>query len=1356
MGLVLRPSRALKAVSPILISMVAMLGSQARGQAAVYTGVLSNVPTGTLNYAYGVAVDSSGNVYIANSGLSQVLKETLNADGTYTESAIGSGLYFPGAITVDTVGNVYIADTDNNRVVKETVSGSNYTQSIVATGLSVPYGIAVDGNGNIFVADTGNSRILEEVPSGSGYTQSVIIPGLAATAVAVDSAGNLYLCDSNNQQVLKETLSGSTYSQSTIATGIGHPSGLAVDGSGIVFVTDLNTSSVGRLLAEVPSLGGSYQQSVIYTGATGPYGITVGANETVYWTNIYTNQVGKAALAGAAFGNIAVGSSSALSLTFTFTSSGSIGPPFIVTQGAANLDFTDAGTGTCTSNGSTHAYGVGESCTVNVAFRPTVPGLRTGAVELQTTAGATIATAFVQGFGIGPQVSFLPYMQSTLTLPGVTKPYAAATDQAGNLFVLNTVTAHSSSNALVKESWNGSGYTQSTIASGFSYPVSVAVDGAGSIYVADQDATDIVKETPSGSGYTQSIPFSGLGNVESVAVDGAGNVYIGSLSYGLLKETWFPGSLAYIPKTISPNTYPFALAADSSQNVYVSSTGSYNGLYKETLSGGSYTQSAISTAVQGSGIAVDADGNLFVAQSFTGNILKLTPSGSSYNQTTSYSINGNVNGLALDPSGNLYVAGSQAGSVTKFDFADPPSLSFANTAVGSTSSSQTVTLQNIGNAGLTFPVPSTGNNPAIAANFTLNSSTGSACPLISTSASSPGSLAAGSTCSLPISFAPAMAGPISGSLTLTDTNLNASAPGYVQQQIALSGTGLAVPVITWTPAPITYGTTLSAAQLNASASVAGTFVYSPTVGAILSAGSQNLSVTFTPTDTARYASTTATATLVVNKAPLTVVPKNVSRAYGGANPALSATLNGVANNDQLSVTGSTTATTASPVGAYPITYTVTGANVGNYSITAPSGTLTVTAATASINWTAPPAITYGSALSAAQLNAAASVPGTFVYTPALGVVLPAGTQTLSVSFTPTDTTDYSAPAPATVSLTVNKATLTISANNAARVYGAANPTFTGAISGAVNGDSFAESFSSAATAAATVGSYPIVPSASGASLANYTVVPTNGTLTITQAGSATSFALSNNNLTFTATVASLTSGTPTGTVSFYSGQNLVGNGTLANGIASYTASSFPAGDVILSAQYSGDTTFTQSNSPPTSVLTVTPAQASIAASQSGSASDTFTFTTVTGFSGVLQFACSGLPKNSACAFQPSSITLGSNPATTILTIQTGVSTAKLNVPLGPGDPAGRRFSTLASLFCLPCIFLVSLRRGHRKAQRIPANLLLALLLLLGVLSAGLTACGSHPTTPDGSSSVQVLVTGPSGVSQTSTLNLTVQ
>ena len=125
-------------------------------------------------------------------------------------------------------------------------------------------------------------------------------------------------------------------------------------------------------------------------------------------------------------------------------------------------------------------------------------------------------------------MNFPPGIQSTLSFTNVVNPSAITSDAAGNLYIAEAVSANSPKNAVVKETWTGRGYTQSTVASGFAYPVGVAVDGAGNVYIADQDAMNVAIETPTNSGGSirRQIGFINLGNVEAVAVDGSGNVYI--------------------------------------------------------------------------------------------------------------------------------------------------------------------------------------------------------------------------------------------------------------------------------------------------------------------------------------------------------------------------------------------------------------------------------------------------------------------------------------------------------------------------------------------------------------------------------------------------------------------------------------------------------------------------------------------------------------------------------------------------------------------------------------------------------------------------------------------------------------
>src|SRR5262249_39450530 len=145
------------------------------------------------------------------------------------------------------------------------------------------------------------------------------------------------------------------------------------------------------------------------------------------------------------------------------------------------------------------------------------------------------------------------------------------------------------------------------------------------------------------------------------------------------------------------------------------------------------------------------------------------------------------------------------------------------------------------------------------------------------------------------------------------------------------------------------------------------------------------------------------------------------------------------------------------------------------SATSAVAVLSVLKATPVLTWNNPSAITYGTGLSAVQLNATADVPGSFAYTPAAGTILNAGGSTLSVGFTPSDTARYNATT-GSVSLSVLKAPLSITASNATRAYGQSNPFFTGRITGLQNSDIITANYACSATAGSFPGSYPIVPS----------------------------------------------------------------------------------------------------------------------------------------------------------------------------------------------------------------------------------------------------------------------------------------
>jgi len=256
---------------------------------------------------------------------------------------------------------------------------------------------------------------------------------------------------------------------------------------------------------------------------------------------------------------------------------------------------------------------------------------------------------------------------------------------------------------------------------------------------------------------------------------------------------------------------------------------------------------------------------------------------------------------------------------------------------------------------------------------------------------------------------------------LNDTAPTADRFNIAAVEILTAATGPTTPTITWPPpAPIVYGTKLSATQLNATASVPGSFVYSPAVGTLPGAGTQTLSVTFTPTDTVAYQTATASVSLTVNKAtPAVTWSAPAGIVYG---TALSATqLNATTTMPGSFVYTPASGTVLSTGAGQTLSVTFTPTDTANYNSATKTVAITVTKATPAITWAAPAGIVYGTALGATQLNATANVAGSFVYTPASGTVLTAGAgQTLSTTFTPTDTTNYNS-ATQTVTITVSAA-----------------------------------------------------------------------------------------------------------------------------------------------------------------------------------------------------------------------------------------------------------------------------------------------------------------------------------------------
>ncbi|MGO9203756.1 MAG: MBG domain-containing protein [Limisphaerales bacterium] len=241
-----------------------------------------------------------------------------------------------------------------------------------------------------------------------------------------------------------------------------------------------------------------------------------------------------------------------------------------------------------------------------------------------------------------------------------------------------------------------------------------------------------------------------------------------------------------------------------------------------------------------------------------------------------------------------------------------------------------------------------------------------------------------------------------------------------------------------------------------------------------------------------------------------------------------------------------------------------------------------------ITWSTPANIVYGTALGAAQLNATSSVGGAFTYTPPGGTVLNAGSQVLSVTFNPADTSSY-VPVTTNVTLVVLPGALTITAANASKLYGAALPALAASYSGFVNGDTASSltkppTLTTTATAASPVGSYSIT--ASGAASSNYTISYAGGTLTVNKAA-----------LTITGTNASKVYGAAlpalTASYSGFVNGDTASSLTTPPALATTATAASPAGSYSITASGAASSNYTISYASGT--LSVNPAALTITA-----------------------------------------------------------------------------------------------------------------------------------------------------------------
>ena len=1174
-------------------------------------------------------------------------------DGCPATSVVFGGSVDLRSVAADPFGNVYFTDAvaslvrriAPNGVISDfagKVSGSSCaptaTVGCTPTQVSInkPRGIASDAQGNIYIAGYNSNEVFEVRAStgllylvaGTGSAGSAGDGGPAASAqvngargVWADTVGNVYIADTSNNKIRVVDITGTIHTFAGTGTAsssgdggpalsatINNPQGVMTDANLNVYIADSQkirvvcvTCGTGSPLdALLATLGiASPQNGYIYTIAgggsgSGPYptlatNVSMSPQKLAIDTsgNIYISDGGGAAWfldAHTASIRPIAGKTS----TNCATATDKFGDGCPATQAVIGNGGNGIGVGTDTLGN------VYISDTLNARIRKVTTGLASPATADASTAAQPVEVHFIAGDSLASTngisldsaewsagspscttntdstADCLLSFSFTPAVPGARSAGLTVSSAEGNVAYLGLTGIGLGAGATLDPA------TQISFGSNLAV-TGLAADNAGNVYASDANSKQLLRFAPASQAQGSSATGTAVATLQApgaVAVDPRGYVYVDDTAAGTVTAIAPSGVASVLPFTF---TTPAGLAVDALNNLYVSDS-SAKAVYQINPITNAERALALANLVSPGGLSIDPNGNLLVADQGAAAIYR-------YNLQSNTATTVNTPAVApsaalADAAGNLLIADSgdilavpASSNSAAFTVASLAPAAFAMDAAGDVYTgaaggvlklerTQGAVQFSVSEAPQTVNMLESGNqaftgtsfNQTDTSDYSLTPATSADCSL---NASGAGTLAVGGVCALSAAYTPTTFVPTTDAVLFNGNLTNAALSTPSAVQLTLSGPA-APPASTialgaFSPASPVYGqaVTLSATVSGGSVTPTGTVVFT--------------------VDTSTY---------------------NATLVNGGA----------------------TALVTGLKAGSHSVSAAYASTN-GYATATSPTATLVIGQAMPVVTWAAPMAITYGSALSAAQLDASANVAGTLTYSPAAGAIVNAGTQTLSVLFTPTDTNDYQS-ATQTVQLVVNQAATAVALAASPNPGAQGKPeVLTATVSGAVQ-PTGAVVFLSGTTALCTstlntmgVATCTFTPAASGAlAIAAQYQGDTNhlassASLTLNVYDTSIALQLGSTQLTYpgatnvTVCVSGATRATPTGTVQIDDGTTTLTTLRLGgNGCGYwYIVPGLNAGTHTITAVYSGD----RNNSPGSSnpiLVTVNPVPVKMSAS----------------------------------------------------------------------------------------------------------------------------------------------------------------